>query len=309
MNKKPSLPAVCTFATRFRNIHAVHWSRLLTTMVSLLFCSLALSYSASVTLAWNASSGSGVTGYKLRYGTTSGNPSQVVDVGNTTTATASNLNDGTTYYFTVVAYNAAGIESQPSNEVSYATPTSGLTTYVLTVHGGTGGGNYAPGTQVQVSANSSPAGQVFGIWTGDYQILANPSSSNTTATMPSGHATITATYAAASGSGAQPQNQVVALSFREGNGTAVADGSGSDHAGTLINGPSWTTGKFGNAIALDGSNDYVLIANPDTLNFGTADFTIAAWVKRQATGEENTILSKTGQVAARSSSLTAATAG
>ena len=59
-------------------------------------------------------------GYKLHYGTTSGNPSQTEDVGKTTSATVSNLNDGTTYFFTVTAYNAAG-ESQPSNQVSYTT--------------------------------------------------------------------------------------------------------------------------------------------------------------------------------------------
>ena len=35
------------------------------------------------------------------------------------------------------------------------------------------------------------------------------------------------------------------------------------------------------------------MANPSTLNFGTSDFTIAAWVKRQATGAEHNILSKT----------------
>ena len=41
------------------------------------------------------------------------------------------------------------------------------------------------------------------------------------------------------------------------------------------------------------ANDYVSLANPSTLNFGTSDFTIAAWVKRQATGAEHNILSKT----------------
>ena len=59
---------------------------------------------------------------ELRYGTTSGNLGQSIDVGNSTTGTISNLNDATIYYFTVAAYNAAG-ESQPSNQISYTTPT------------------------------------------------------------------------------------------------------------------------------------------------------------------------------------------
>lgn len=60
-----------------------------------------------------------------------------------------------------------------------------------------------------------------------------------------------------------------------------------------MNGPTFIAGKFGNAISLDGSNDYVSVINSDTLNFGTGDFTIAAWIKRQAIGAEDTILSKT----------------
>ena len=72
------------------------------------------------TLAWDASSDA--TGYRLRYGTTSGNLGQSIDAGPSTTWTISNLNDATIYYFTVAAYNAAG-ESQPSNQISYTTPT------------------------------------------------------------------------------------------------------------------------------------------------------------------------------------------
>jgi hypothetical protein len=45
-----------------------------------------------------------------------------------------------------------------------------------------------------VSANAPPAGQQFAAWTEDYQILADPSSATTTATMPSVDAKITATY-------------------------------------------------------------------------------------------------------------------
>ena len=84
---------------------------------------------------------------KLRYGTTSGNPNQIVDVGKVTTSTVSSLNDATTYYFTVVAYTRAD-ESQPSNQISYRTPGQGSTTYLLTVNNGIGDGNYAPNAQV-----------------------------------------------------------------------------------------------------------------------------------------------------------------
>jgi Concanavalin A-like lectin/glucanases superfamily/Fibronectin type III domain/Divergent InlB B-repeat domain len=290
MNKNPLFSARPSSGAKFRNLQAASWSRLLGAVASLLVIALSPCLAVqSCTLAWDASSDSAIAGYKLRYGTTSGNPSQSIDVGKSTTRTVSNLNDATTYYFTVVAYNTAGVDSQPSNQVSYTTPGGSSSGYVLTVTNGTGDGTYAPASQVPVSANPPAAGQVFATWTGDYQILANPSSPTTTATMPSLNATITATYKAASA----PTNQVTALSFSEGSGTSAADSSGSDHDGTLVNGPSWTAGKFGNGLSLDGNNQCVLVENPNTLNLGTSDFTIAAWIKRQATGEEFTIVCKT----------------
>jgi hypothetical protein len=77
----------------------------------------------SVTLAWNPDTDPTVVGYRLHDGTSSGNYSQTIEVGNTTTATVSNLTAGRRYYFTVTAYNAAGLESLPSNQVSFmATP-------------------------------------------------------------------------------------------------------------------------------------------------------------------------------------------
>ncbi|MBV8900542.1 MAG: fibronectin type III domain-containing protein [Verrucomicrobia bacterium] len=74
----------------------------------------------NVTLLWDPpSDDSGIAGYRLYYGTTSGNYSQSTEVGNATTTTVSNLTLGQTYYFAVTDYNTAGIESVPSNEVSF----------------------------------------------------------------------------------------------------------------------------------------------------------------------------------------------
>ncbi len=56
-------------------------------------------------------------------------------------------------------------------------------------------------------------------------------------------------------------NLIAALHFNEGTGTAAADVSGNNHNGTLTNGPTWTTGKYGQGTNLDGTNDYVNIAD------------------------------------------------
>jgi hypothetical protein len=78
----------------------------------------------SVTLAWNANSptsdsGSITVGYRLHLGIASENYTQTIDVRSATSVTVSPLTSGTTYYFVVGAYNAAGVEGPYSNQVSY----------------------------------------------------------------------------------------------------------------------------------------------------------------------------------------------
>ena len=86
---------------------------------------------SSVTLAWNTDTDPTVVGYNLDYGTSSGNLTQTEDVGNTTTTTVSGLTAGTTYYFAVTAYNAAGVNSVNSNVVVYTPVSSGVSTWSL----------------------------------------------------------------------------------------------------------------------------------------------------------------------------------
>ena len=76
----------------------------------------------SVTLAWDPSPGGAIAGYRLYEGAASRSYTNVVDVGNNTTGTFSNLVSGTTYFFAVTAYNTNGEESGYSSEVSYTVP-------------------------------------------------------------------------------------------------------------------------------------------------------------------------------------------
>ena len=87
------------------------------------FCVVALSFSSTlfaqqVDLAWDPSPDSTVIGYRIHYGPSSGTYPSVIDVGNNTSATVSNLPTDTTY-FVVTAYDADALESDPSNEVSF----------------------------------------------------------------------------------------------------------------------------------------------------------------------------------------------
>ena len=65
----------------------------------------------------------------------------------------------------------------------------------LTVNNGTASGD-ENGTLVTVTADAAPTGTHFAGWTGDVEILANPSLPTTTATIPFMPVTITATYTA-----------------------------------------------------------------------------------------------------------------
>jgi cytochrome c peroxidase len=74
------------------------------------------------------------------------------------------------------------------------TPTA-ATAPTLTVNNGRSSGQPVAGQVVTVTADPPPAGQKFGGWSGDTEILANPSERTTKATMPSKDVMVSATYA------------------------------------------------------------------------------------------------------------------
>lgn len=78
--------------------------------------------SANVTLTWSRSSDPIVAGCKIYYGVASGVYTNVIDAGNNTSLTISNLISGATYYFAAATYSAAGAESALSSAVAYTIP-------------------------------------------------------------------------------------------------------------------------------------------------------------------------------------------
>lgn len=65
--------------------------------------------------------------------------------------------------------------------------------------------------------------------------------------------------------------------FNETGGATAYDSSGSGKNAVLVNGPTWVSGREGNAVNLDGSNDYLSL--PAGIVSALNDFTIAAWVR------------------------------
>lgn len=78
---------------------------------------------------------------------------------------------------------------------------------------------------------------------------------------------------------AQDPSLVGYWNFEDGSGTNTTDVSGNNLTGVLENEPAWAASPFGQyCLMFDGSNDRVLIGNPDPLKL-TGAMTACAWVR------------------------------
>jgi hypothetical protein len=85
-----------------------------------------------VSLGWNPSPDAKATGYFLCWGLASDACTNLLDVGNVTSATVAGLATNVAYYFTVVTYDAAGDRSPPSNVIGYTLDFTGIATPAVT---------------------------------------------------------------------------------------------------------------------------------------------------------------------------------
>ena len=120
--------------------------------------------------------------------------------------------------------------------VNYDAP---VTTYAVTVTGGTGGGNYAESATVSITANAPATGKVFDKWTtSDGVTFGNANSANTTFVMPAKAVTVTATYKDA------PTTYAVTVNSGTGGGNFAAGATVSITANAPATGKvfdKWTT--------------------------------------------------------------------
>jgi large repetitive protein len=70
--------------------------------------------------------------------------------------------------------------------------------------------------------------------------------------------------------------------LNEGSGSIASDSSGNGFLGALINGPTWTSGVLGGGMALDGLDDYVVVAHTAALN--PYPLSVVLWVRSGAAG-------------------------
>ncbi len=83
--------------------------------------------------------------------------------------------------------------------------------------------------------------------------------------------------------------EITTTNWWPANGNAN-DVGGNQH-GTLVNGTAFTSGKVGQAFSFDGIDDHVSFGSVAG-NVGTADFTLAFWVKTTSSGRKEGIIGK-----------------
>jgi len=93
-------------------------------------------YLYNLNLEWNASSSPGINGYRIYYGSSSGNYTNTITLGNIANGSVPGLTGGITYYFAITAVDTNGVESTFSNELNYQL---GLPGAKMTAHRGGAG--------------------------------------------------------------------------------------------------------------------------------------------------------------------------
>jgi chitodextrinase len=210
-----------------------------------------------------------------------------------------------TYYYKVIAQDAAGNVGPVSNQAS-ATPTGDSTPPNVAITAPPAGP--VSGT-VNVSASASDNGSVEGVQfkidgsnlgtedtTAPYSIswdtLATTKGNHTLTAVARDGAGNTSTSApvAVNVSNASPQGLVAAYSFDEASGATVRDSSGWANTGT-ISGATRVPGKFGSALEFDGKTSLVTVPDSNSLDL-TTGMTLEAWVKPDLVGSWETLLFK-----------------
>jgi hypothetical protein len=91
-------------------------------MLLLMFSGAGLHASPAVRIAWDPNPEGNIAGYRIYFGQSGGVQTNIVYVGDNTVGSITNLAFATSYFFYVTAYNVFGLESDPSEILTYETP-------------------------------------------------------------------------------------------------------------------------------------------------------------------------------------------
>jgi hypothetical protein len=209
--------------------------------------------------------------------------------GTTTSYSDSTPSPGITYYYHVTAVNGAGLEGSPSNEASAMTadaPPAAPVGLLATPGDAMVTLDWADNSESDLAGYRAYRATTSG---GPYSAIG-PSLITTSAFTDTGVVNDVAYYyvvtavdqgglvsAPSNEASATPRSAAGGLlshwELNDGVGTMAADWVGGMH-GTLVNGPTWTSGVIGGALSFDGIDDYVATE----FRRDVAAWTVSAWV-------------------------------
>ncbi|TAL01130.1 MAG: hypothetical protein EPO07_08785, partial [Verrucomicrobia bacterium] len=241
---------------------------------------------SQINLSWTGNPGA--ISYNVKRATVSDGPYTTVAVSvNTTNFSDTGLLSATTYYYVVSAVNGSG-ESTNSTQASATTlaaPPAAPTNLTAIL-----GAN-----QVSLSWTAPAAATSYNVKRGTTSggpytvVVSGVTSTNYTNTGLTNGVTYYYVVSASNaiGTGADstevsvtPSPLVVQLKFDETGGTIAADSSGRAFHATLVNGPTFGVGMFGNALVFV-TNSFATAKYarlPNGVTSGITNFTVSTWV-------------------------------
>jgi uncharacterized repeat protein (TIGR02543 family) len=255
---------------------------------------------SQIYLSWDASTDpeSGISYYKI-YRDGAGTP---IDTSVSTSYSDTGLDPNTDYTYEVSAVNGQGLESNKSNIASEATPADTTPPTIQSVS--VSETSVAIVFSETLDTNSAENKDFYKIKSGPNDISVMAASLGvdlitvTLTTLPHVEGSYTLTVEAVLDISGNPIVSPASIDyeytiglvgywkFDEATGNTAFDSSGSGLDGTLVNGPTWTTGKIGSALLFDGTNNYVDIGAQDIATPWAASF----WVKREDSSNSNAAL-------------------
>ena len=264
--------------------------------------------STQINLSWSPSTDNvGVTGYRVYRDGSLVNTVTVVPVQD------SGLTPDTTYRYTVSAIDAAGNESAQTAAVVASTPAPDTAPPTAAMTAPASGSTVSGTVTVSANATDNVAVADVDFLLDGVSIGVDPTAPysvqwNTTTTSNGPHALSARARDTAGNFGVTsgvvnvmvsnsatpplPVGLVAGWNFGESTGATTADVTGNGNTATLINGVLWSAGKYGSGITLDGSNDYVDVANSPTINLSGNAMAFSAWVNPAGGGGDQVVFAK-----------------
>ena len=264
--------------------------------------------STRIDLSWGASTDNvGVTGYKVfRDGTQIASPSG-------TTYQDPGLTPGTSHTYRISARDAAGNESALSSPATATTPAPDASLPSVSVTAPAAGTVVSGNVNVTATANDDVG--VVGVQflldgaplgaedtTAPYGLSWDTTAASNGVHVLSARARDAAGNTATSSSSmtvtvsntAPPPapGMVAGWSFNDAQGQTAADVSGNGNNANLQGG-TWTVGKYGGGLRLNGASDFISAPNSPSLNISGSDMTLSMWLNLGgSTGGDKVVLGK-----------------